>query len=401
MDPLAATVPRLRICSWNIWFDTFEREARLLGVFGELRARQLDVVCLQEVVPAVARRLHELLARAGLAGEYATSDDACGKSGASVAPYGVLVLCRRALLPEFRIHELPTHMDRRLVTCTIAGSSGSGGGGGGGGGHRGEGGAGAGAPQMWAAVVGSVHLESLNSAALRRGQLAAAAVKLSELAALPHPHPQVQAPVLGVLCGDFNFDDRRNFGRPVGEGPLENSENMAALAERGGQRWHDAWLQHRPAARAAAEAAAALAAAGGAPLAAVAGGEREAAALEAAEEMAAELGVELGVEAGFTFDTEANSMLTSWHPGARYRLDRLVLTNYGGVGGCRLWRTASIDRVGTEAIRAAESESRGCFDSPPRAGTTALRADAGPNPTHRLFCSDHFGLVASLELLPS
>ena len=121
-----------------------------------------------------------------------------------------------------------------------------------------------------------------------------------------------------------------------------------------------------------------------------------------------EAAVEAAVEAGFTFDTEANSMLTSWHPGARYRLDRVMLTNYGdgvggggGGGGGRLWRTASIDRVGTEVLRLAESESRGCFDSPPRAGTTALRVDVGPNPTHRLFCSDHFGLVASLELLPS
>jgi tyrosyl-DNA phosphodiesterase 2 len=164
----------LSVLTWNVWFDRLAFELRAHAIFAVCRQRQPDVICFQEVLPQFCRLL---LAQDWTAG-YVCS---CPKDGGTLAPYGVLMLVKRNLNPTFVVHPLPTQMSRSLLLTTIkAGDTTVG--------------------------VGTVHLESLDSAPCRRSQLESCAQKLA-----------AEGPA--VLCGDFNFDSRRNYS---GKGPLEN-----------------------------------------------------------------------------------------------------------------------------------------------------------------------------------
>ena len=77
-----------------------------------------------------------------------------------VSPYGVLILAKPALQPVFCVTELPTLMDRTLLTAKLRPYPG--------------------AADSECMVVGSVHLESLDSARTRRKQLDVAAKVLGE-----------------------------------------------------------------------------------------------------------------------------------------------------------------------------------------------------------------------------
>src|SRR5262249_43607914 len=126
-----------------------------------VRARRPDVICLQEIVP---ESLAVLLAEPWIRDEYRISD----ARGDTFDAYGVVILSRlpvRALA----VHELPSHMGRRLVAAGL----------------------GAGPRDL---VVGAVHLESLRPNRDVRADELAEIFPLLESAGRDC-----------VLAGDFNF----------------------------------------------------------------------------------------------------------------------------------------------------------------------------------------------------
>ena len=167
---MAASTPsdptRLRLVTWNMWFDHRDQAQRFDALMVEVLALNPDVVCLQEVTPQV---LSAIEASALLQTTYEHSPE-------PVYPYGCLILARRTLHPTFANTPLPSKMGRSMVTCVVEGHMGA-----------------------LPGVVGTVHLESLNAPAVRAAQLRACAAALA-----PHAN--------AVLCGDFNFDDTQAWG---------------------------------------------------------------------------------------------------------------------------------------------------------------------------------------------
>mmetsp|Transcript_51511 Transcript_51511/g.159763 ORF Transcript_51511/g.159763 Transcript_51511/m.159763 type:complete len:329 (-) Transcript_51511:166-1152(-) len=155
---------KLRVLTWNVWFDQFFASLRQQALMKELLAAAPDVACLQEVLPGFAEVLR---GNAALCEVYDISPQ-------SVAPYGCLMLVRRDLRPQFGLEEFPTIMGRSLLFAECQDSS----------------------PGLF---VATVHLESLNSAATRKQQLQVAARVLRR-------RP------LSIICGDFNFDDTQTWG---------------------------------------------------------------------------------------------------------------------------------------------------------------------------------------------
>lgn len=129
----------LTVLTWNVWFDVWCRDQRACEVFARCRVTKPDVICFQEVTPDFLERLR----RDALIAMYHVSDDSV--QGLAVQPYGVLLLCRRARWPHrptFLRHELPSRMSRELLTCDVRMGC-----------------------ELW--TLATVHLESLNNAALR------------------------------------------------------------------------------------------------------------------------------------------------------------------------------------------------------------------------------------------
>ena len=52
---------QISVMSYNIWFDPTEREIRLLSLVDTIHHNNPDVICLQEVIPDVARLLIKML----------------------------------------------------------------------------------------------------------------------------------------------------------------------------------------------------------------------------------------------------------------------------------------------------------------------------------------------------
>ena len=51
--------PKLKLLTWNIWFDIMDREERMAALIEYILSELPDVVCLQEVVPNVKKFLSE------------------------------------------------------------------------------------------------------------------------------------------------------------------------------------------------------------------------------------------------------------------------------------------------------------------------------------------------------
>lgn len=168
--------------TWNTYFAPYRWADRMAGILQTCSSLQPHVICLQEVLPELLLLpgWDEWMDRHG----YVSSALDPGQ----LAPYGVLTLAKRELRPRFEEVALPTRMGRKLLVA-----------------HLHDEGSGA-----WR--VGNVHLESLDSAALRREQLEIAGRVLA-------PEGQ-RGEQNGILCGDFNFDSDRNF-KPRPGVPLE------------------------------------------------------------------------------------------------------------------------------------------------------------------------------------
>lgn len=149
----------------NVWFDVKLRSARTKALVALIEATSpLEVCCLQEVVPEVARDLVQALP------SWSCSDPG---DGSTVVPYGVLTLVAPGLPVHFAFHQLPTNMCRRLLVVDLGGRL----------------------------SIGNVHLESLDNQPLRVLQLRACAEAL-------------RAAKEALLVGDFNFDAQRNYQAP-------------------------------------------------------------------------------------------------------------------------------------------------------------------------------------------
>mmetsp|Transcript_30097 Transcript_30097/g.39628 ORF Transcript_30097/g.39628 Transcript_30097/m.39628 type:complete len:302 (+) Transcript_30097:139-1044(+) len=183
---------RLSLLSWNIWFDQLGQTKRFNTILEKSLALKPDVICFQEVVPDFIRLA---MNTPGLLEEYEISDDG---SGSSVSPYGVLMMVKNNLKPEFAFHEMATNMYRQLLTAKL------------------------GAQDVF---VGTVHLESLNQHPYREAQLQLAKDVLDQCEN-------------SILCGDFNFCSYRNF---VPKGKLENESLKEILPE-----YTDIWPLLRP-----------------------------------------------------------------------------------------------------------------------------------------------------------
>jgi len=159
------TTNSMRIVTWNLWFDHRRQSERLKLLLATLAKENADVIGLQEIVPDVAARIRQ---HAGVTARYDISEN-------KISGYGCLLLVRRELNPAFAELPLPTTMGRSLVAAEIDTY-----------GHAGT----------RRRVVGTVHLESLDSEPTRAAQL-------RQISAVEG---------LDVLCGDFNFDDVATWG---------------------------------------------------------------------------------------------------------------------------------------------------------------------------------------------
>jgi len=99
----------MRIVTWNIWFGEFERERRRKALWAELKTRNPDVLCLQEVTP-------DDLESPGLR---ALRDRGYWQSDEHISSYDVLLLSRIPVLSHERV-PLPSVMGRELLVARLA-----------------------------------------------------------------------------------------------------------------------------------------------------------------------------------------------------------------------------------------------------------------------------------------
>lgn len=98
----------LRVVTWNVWFNHWQRELRWHALWRELTAQAPDVVCLQEVVPEhmASRELRALRERG-----WWVSDE-------RLRGYDVLLLSRRPVLASERV-PLVSIMGRELLLVRL------------------------------------------------------------------------------------------------------------------------------------------------------------------------------------------------------------------------------------------------------------------------------------------
>jgi len=170
---------KLILVSYNIWYLRYFQKERNKAILKILKTCDADVICLQEVTkPFIKQMIKEDWVR----NNYYISDG----TGATINTYGIIILSRLTI-HKLLSYTLPTAMARTVLVAEYIVND-----------------------EML--KIGTVHLESLDSAPTRRAQLRA----ISELFAYSE-HV--------LLMGDFNFDPDCNFS---GRGDLEN-DNLALL----------------------------------------------------------------------------------------------------------------------------------------------------------------------------
>jgi endonuclease/exonuclease/phosphatase family metal-dependent hydrolase len=134
---------RFSLLTWNVWFGEYAFARRNEYILNLIERQSVDIICLQEVT-------HEFLSilaqRSRLVADYDISDH--DLSGATIGSYGVLMMCKKELQASYHFTEFPTGMGRSLLSAELALD----------GQHSNVGGT---------FCVGTVHLESLDSARLR------------------------------------------------------------------------------------------------------------------------------------------------------------------------------------------------------------------------------------------
>ena len=208
---IASMVENLSVLTWNVWFGELRQEDRYASILSTVLTLDPDIACFQEVNRTFLRTLQST---PNIHKRYQISSNPIYES------YGILSLARRGLGATFEEIELPTQMGRNLLMTRIPSArlpSAN---------HDGN------DTKSPFVVVGNVHLESLDNAALRRQQLVICNECLRE-----------NEPVAALLVGDFNFDSEQAWGdwkKPVQHrqpaDKLENKVLNDVMPE-----WVDAW----------------------------------------------------------------------------------------------------------------------------------------------------------------
>ena len=115
--PAPVELSKLRVATFNVWFDRFEQQRRCNAVLSILESEQPDVIALEEVTPTF---LAALLAERWVRDAYATSRVRLLTS----ARYDVVMLSRLPVV-RFTAHTLTSTMDRQLHALTIPTTRGS------------------------------------------------------------------------------------------------------------------------------------------------------------------------------------------------------------------------------------------------------------------------------------
>jgi tyrosyl-DNA phosphodiesterase 2 len=172
----ASTLVRssLRVATYNVFFGQNGIRARFRHILDMLPELDADVLCIQE---ANAEWVEEMTGSEYVQQNYYVSDVNC----TTFTSYGVVTLSRLPMV-DLSMWKLPTKMGRSVLVASYLIN---------------------GKPIS----IANVHLESLNSAPLRKEQLR---IISGILASSPH----------AALVGDFNFDSQRNFR--MSDLPLEN-----------------------------------------------------------------------------------------------------------------------------------------------------------------------------------
>lgn len=184
---------KLRVVTYNIWFDSFEKAKRLNFLIDLLEKDQADIVGLQEVTPVI---ISKLMAHQVIQKSFAISN-------CSVDPYGVAFLIRKKITAicqvTFNFIPLTSKMSRNLLIAILTFEDSnlfltaasdfqdvsqqkefS-------------------QPKKEATIaIATVHLESLNNGKIRK-------IQLEECQKALEKYPSK------VLMGDFNFDATKNY----------------------------------------------------------------------------------------------------------------------------------------------------------------------------------------------
>jgi len=171
----------LKLITWNICFDEKLMDQRFNFILEQIKLSNPDVCCFQECIPEF---IGLMTTDNFWLDNYDFSDLDFVSSG-----YGTLVIAKKYLEFQFKLYDLTSRMNRKLVVGTNLDLT-----------------------------VGSVHLESLNSREIR-------SIQLEEIAGLLESYGSPSI----VLCGDFNFCSNSNYLNP--QTPLENDSLVKYLPE--------------------------------------------------------------------------------------------------------------------------------------------------------------------------
>eukprot|EP01064_Diplonema_japonicum_P018315 TRINITY_DN2700_c0_g2_i2.p1 TRINITY_DN2700_c0_g2~~TRINITY_DN2700_c0_g2_i2.p1 ORF type:complete len:326 (+),score=54.30 TRINITY_DN2700_c0_g2_i2:29-1006(+) len=295
--PEGASPPsgNLKVVSYNIWFDQLAFDSRTNAIIKILRETTADVVCLQEVTPS---SWGILVNNPFIRSTFYAADPHAEHLG----HYGVAILSRYPIESAGSWPFENTSMGRSLLEIVIS--------------VKGE-----------KIRIGCVHLESLNNPGRRRDQLLLC-TKILENGFSGKGM---------ILCGDFNFDSKRNFN-PAAT-PLEN-DILRSIPS-----WKDTWEACNP------------------------------------------------NERGLTFDTTTNLMLSGQE---HMRYDRILATFLPSRVSL-LGNTPIIEDTRSQLYPyhiVYDKELFDVFTNTPKAEFENLRKDNEDLDRWPIFPSDHFGLLA-------
>ena len=189
--------------TFNLWFSPDYAKERIASVLSIVEETSPDFVAFQEVLIPI---LEIIKSHPFIRSTYSISDI----DGTHIHQYGVVLLSKHPADPgSSRVTLLATRMGRSLVSASY---------------FCGE------------VVVGTVHLESLNSPFYRRSQM-------ETFHELYGQTTRASGKRSVVVVGDFNFDDVEAFG---GGEPEENNALDQVLPG-----WTDVWSDLHPDARGA------------------------------------------------------------------------------------------------------------------------------------------------------
>lgn len=314
-DTTMSALKRIRLVSYNIWFESIQMVERTNAIVHMMKREKPDVMCFQEVI----QRSCDILTKA-FKDEYHIAES-------FRTWYGVMMFLKKTSFPRanFQGHMCRSRMGRNLLVATTA------------------------TRDNIPVMIGTIHLESLNSHPIREKQLAQAE---SILRACPN----------SILCGDFNFDSYRNYSG--GGGPLENNSLAEILPT-----YVDCWLEVNKEELAHGEEE-----------------ERQRIAAQAQSTPPREKRLQL--HRGYTFDSWTNPFLMN-HKTERMRYDRIISNGQGCL------KPVDSYIIGQRPLDREVADNVPEGSKPKDKRTKPRRHKMEPG----IFPSDHYGLVVDFSIV--